>query len=269
MVINVCVAGVSGWTGSAVTRGVMNSADMALTGAIARATAGRDVGEVLKLGHTVGLDVCADIKDAINAETDVFIDYTAVETVKDHVLYAINQGVSVVIGTSGLTTIDYEEIAERALDKRVGVVGGGNFSLTATMMQHLALIAAEHIPQFEVLECAWAEKEDVPSGTARELAEKLGNIQKPIQARPIESLHGPQETRGADINGVQVHCIRTPGFTLRCEAIFGMSGERLVVSHEAGQSAEPYVTGTLLAARKAIEIKGLVRGLDELLFTQV
>ena len=40
----------------------------------------------------------------------------------------------------------------------------------------MALIAAEHIPQFEVLEYAWAEKEDVPSGTAWELTEKLGDV---------------------------------------------------------------------------------------------
>lgn len=266
MAIKVCVAGVSGWTGSAVARGVISSDDMMLTSAMARTTKGRDVGEVLGLDQTTGIRVCDNIRDALNSDVDVFIDYTKTEAVKAHVLYAIEQGIAVVIGTSGLTAEDYDEIAQRAQEKGVGVIGGGNFSLTATMMQHLALIAAEHIPQFEVLECAWAEKEDVPSGTARELAEKLGDVQKPIQARPIDSLHGPHEARGADINGVQVHCIRTPGFTLRCEAIFGMKGERLVVTHEAGQSAEPYVSGTLLAVRKAVAIKGLVRGLDELLF---
>ncbi len=266
MVIKVCVAGVSGWTGSEVARGVIASKDMVLSSAMARTTRGRDVGNVLGFDQAIGIEINDNIRDALNADTDVFIDYTKTEVVKDHVLYAIEQGIAVVIGTSGLTADDYDEIAERAQERGVGVVGGGNFSLTATMMQHLALIAAEHIPQFEVLECAWAEKEDVPSGTARELAEKLGDVQKPNQVRPINSLHGPHEARGADINGVQVHCVRIPGFTLRCEAIFGMKGERLVISHEAGQSAEPYVSGTLLAARKAVTFKGLVRGLDELLF---
>jgi len=60
--------------------------------------------------------------------------------------------------------------------------------------------------------------------------------------------------------------VRLPGFTLRCEAIFGMSGERLVISHEAGQSAAPYVAGTLLAAQKVVNLRGLVRGLEGLLF---
>ena len=98
------------------------------------------------------------------------------------------------------------------------------------------------------------------------MAEKLGELQKPKQARPIESLHGPAESRGANINGVQVHSLRLPGYKLRCEATFGMDGERLSIAHEAGQSAEPYVSGTLLAAKRAVEVKGLVRGLDGLLF---
>ena len=266
MGVRVCVAGVTGWTGLEITRGIIASEDMTLTAAVSRTAEGRDVANVLGLEEPTGIEICATVQDALHADVDVLIDYTSTEAVKDHVLYAIEQGVAVVVGTSGLSAADYDEIDQRAQEKGVGVVGGGNFSLTATMMQHLALIAAEHIPQFEVLECAWAEKEDVPSGTARELAEKLGDVQKPIQARPVSTLYGPKETRGAEINAGQVHCIRSPGFTLRCEAIFGMKGERLAITREAGQSAEPYVSGTLLAARKAVTVKGLVRGLDELLY---
>jgi len=266
MSLRVCVAGVSGWTGSEVARGVISSDDMTLTGAVARATEGRDVGDVLGLDHPVDVEVKAGVGDALDAGADVLIDYTTTGSVMNHVQCALERGIAVVIGTSGLTADDYDEIAMQAEKYQVGVIGGGNFSLTATMMQHLALIAAEHIPQFEVLEHAWAEKEDVPSGTARELAEKLGDVQTPIQSRPVGTLIGPQEARGANINGVQVHCVRTPGFVLSCEAIFGMKGERLVIAHEAGQSAEPYVAGTLMAARKVIDTTGLMRGLGALLF---
>lgn len=266
MPIKVCVAGVTGWTGSAVTRGIIDSDDFTLSGAVARASAGQDVGDALGLGHKTGVIIRNDLAQALDG-ADVFIDYTTAAAVKSNVLTAIERKVAVVVGTSGLGSADYDDIARKATALDVGVIGGGNFSLTATLMQHLALIAAEHVPQFEVLDFAWAEKEDVPSGTARELAEKLGDIRQPVLARSIDSLHGPQETRGANINGVQVHSLRMPGFTLRCEAVFGMAGERLVVSHEAGQSAEPYVSGTLLAAKRAIGLTGLVRGLDGLLFS--
>ena len=257
MSIRVCVAGATGWTGSAVTNGILRDDTFALVGAVARSSAGQDSG---------GVTICATVAEALQTPTDVFIDYSGAGPVKEHVLYAIERGVNVVVGSSGMTAADYDDIARKALEKGVGVIGGGNFSVSATLMQHLALIAARHIPQFEVLDFCWAEKEDVPSGTARELAEKLGDVQKPKHARAIEDLHGPAEARGADINGVQVHSVRLPGYKLRCEAVFGMGGERLKVVHEAGQSAEPYVSGTLLAAKKVVEIKGLVRGLDGLLF---
>jgi 4-hydroxy-tetrahydrodipicolinate reductase len=48
--------------------------------------------------------------------------------------------------------------------------------------------------------------------------------------------------------------------------LFGVPGERLSIRHDAGTSAEPYVGGTLLAARRVVALKGLVRGLDNLLF---
>jgi len=265
MTIRVCVAGATGWTGSAVVRAVLADTDFRLTGAVARTAAGRDIGEVLGVAPA-GVDVSATLVDALETETDVLIDYTSAAAVKDHVIYAIDQGIAVVVGTSGLTAADYDDIAGHAEDRGIGVVGGGNFSLTATLMQHLALIAAEHVGQFEIIDHAWAEKEDVPSGTARELAEKLGDVRRPAQARAIDSLHGPKETRGAEINGVRVHSVRLDGYTLRCEAAFGMPGERLSIVHEAGQSAEPYVSGTLLAAKKAVTVKGLVRGLDGVLF---
>jgi len=266
MTLRVCVAGVSGWTGAAVTRGVLAAPDLDLTAAVSRNSAGKDVGEVLGEISPVGVSIVPDVRQALQQGVDVLIDYTSTAAVKAHVLHAIEQGVAVVIGTSGMTVDDFAEIEDAAERCNVGIVGGGNFSVTAAMMQHLALIAAHHIPHFEVLEYAWAEKEDVPSGTARELAENLGSVQVPRQIRPVDELIGPRDARGAAINGVQVHCIRMPGYTLRCEAIFGMAGERLTVSHEAGQSADPYVAGTLLAARPAVQIRGLVRGLDKLLF---
>lgn len=264
MPVNICVAGATGWTGACVARAVLAADDLALAAAVARGEAGRDIGEVLGQAPA-GVAVVATVCEALNTAADVFIDYTAAGVAKDHALLAIDAGLAVVMGTSGLSAADYDDLDHAARERGVGVVSG-NFSLTAALMQHLALIAARHIPNFEVLDHAWADKEDVPSGTARELAERLGDVRQPVLGRSIDSLHGPRETRGAAVNGVRVHSVRLPGYTLRCEAIFGQQGERLTIAHEAGQSAEPYVFGTLLAARRVGEVTGVVRGLDSLLF---
>ena len=146
------------------------------------------------------------------------------------------------------------------------MVAAGNFSLTAALLKHFALIAAKYLPSREVIDYAHAGKSDAPSGTARELAETLGEVGPAELAVPVERTHGNPEARGASVGGTQVHSVRLPGFVLAVEALFGLPHERLTIRHDAGKSAAPYVNGTLLAVRKVVGLTGLVRGLDRLLF---
>ena len=170
-----------------------------------------------------------------------------------------------VIGTSGLTADDFAEIDAAARARPVGVVSSGNFSLTAAMASAAALLAARHLPQWEVIDYASATKPDVPSGTARELAERLGEVRAPELGRPLDEIHGPVEARGATVAGTQVHSVRVPSFVVSTEVVFGLPDERLTIRHDAGGSPAPYVAGTLIAARRAPELAGLTRGLDSLL----
>jgi 4-hydroxy-tetrahydrodipicolinate reductase len=147
----------------------------------------------------------------------------------------------------------------------VGVVASGNFSVTAAMCQAAALLAARHLPQWEIIDYASSAKPDVPSGTARELAERLAEVREPELGVPIEDLHGPQEARGATIDGTQVHSVRLPSFVVSTEVVFAAPDERLSIRHDAGGTPEPYVEGTLLAVRRVPELVGLTRGLDTLL----
>jgi 4-hydroxy-tetrahydrodipicolinate reductase len=263
--IHVCVAGVTGWTGSAVTRRILASHEFQLSGAIARRQAGQDVGTVLGIAPA-GIPIAATLKEALRTPTDVLIDYTAPDSVKTRTLQALEHGVRVVIGTSGLTAADYAEIEATALARQLGVIAAGNFSITAALAKHCALLAARYLPSREIIDYAHAAKPDAPSGTARELAEALSAVAANQLALPVDRTHGPKEARGADVAGTQVHSVRLPGYVLAFETQFGLPDERLTIRHDAGGSAEPYVSGTLLAAQRGMEITGLVRGLDRLLF---
>jgi 4-hydroxy-tetrahydrodipicolinate reductase len=259
----VCIAGATGWTGRALVQGVLDAPDLRLAGAVARTAAGRDLGEALGR-EPLGVAVRDRVADALDG-VDVLIDFTSVEVAKANALAAIAAGVAVVIGTSGLTADDFAEIDAAARERGVGVVAAGNFSLTAAMCSAGALLAARHLPRWEVIDYASAGKPDVPSGTARELAERLGAVRPPEPAYPIAQLHGPQEARGATVGGTQVHSVRLPGFVVSTEVVFGLPDERLTIRHDAGGTPEPYVAGTLVAARRAPELVGLTRGLDTLL----
>ncbi len=263
MPVSVCIAGATGWTGRALVRGVLEAPDLVLRSAVSRSAAGRDLGAALE-GDPLGVPVHATVAEAI-AGVDVLVDYTSATAVKGHALAAIEAGAAVVIGTSGLTAADFAELDAAARRRSVGVVAAGNFSLTAAMCQAAALLAARHLPQWEVIDYASATKPDVPSGTARELAERLGAVRRPALGHPIEALHGPQEARGASVAGTQVHSVRLPGFVVSTEVVFGLPDERLTIRHDAAGTPEPYVAGTLLAVRRAPGLVGLTRGLDALL----
>jgi 4-hydroxy-tetrahydrodipicolinate reductase len=253
--LGVCIAGATGWAGRALVAGVLDAPDLVLRSAVSRSAAGGELGGVPVYG-TVGAAL-----DGV----DVLVDYTSVEAVKGNALAAIEAAVAVVIGTSGLTAADFDDIDAAARGRSVGVVASGNFSLTAAMCQAAALLAARHLPQWEVIDYASATKPDVPSGTARELAERLGQVGAPELGHPLEDLHGPQEARGADVDGTRVHSVRLPGFVVSTEVVFGLPDERLTIRHDAGGTPEPYVAGTLMAVRRAPGLVGLTRGLDTLL----
>jgi 4-hydroxy-tetrahydrodipicolinate reductase len=253
--INVCIAGATGWTGRALVRAVSDAPDLELRSAVSRSAAGQEL---------AGAPVHGSVAEALDG-VDVLVDYTDVGVVKANAMAAIEAGVGVVIGTSGLTAEDFAQIDAAARDHSVGVIASGNFSLTAAMCQAAALLAARHLPSWEVIDYASAAKPDVPSGTARELAERLGEVRRPEIGFPIEDLHGPQEARGATVDGTQIHSLRLPSFVVSTEVVFGMPDERLSIRHDAGGTPEPYVAGTLLAVRRVQGQVGLVRGLDALL----
>ena len=208
------------------------------------------------------------LAEALRAPSDVVVDYTKPDVVKGNVLAALASGRHVVVGTSGLSAEDYAEIDAAARKAGRGVIAAGNFSVTATLLKRFALEAARYVPDFEIIDYASARKPDTPSGTARELAETLAEIDRRPTAKPVAELVGLRETRGAAIGQgtpVQVHSLRLPSYVIACEAIFGAPDERLTIRHDAGASAAPYVAGTLLAVRKVGEEAGLRRGLDALL----
>jgi 4-hydroxy-tetrahydrodipicolinate reductase len=250
--LQICVAGATGWTGGAVAEAVAAVDDLELRSGVSRSAAGSEL-------H--GAPMYATVEEALDG-VDVLIDFTSHDVAKANALTAIERGVAVVIGTSGLTAADFDEIDAAARDRGVGVISAGNFSLTAAMAKASALLAARFLPSWEIIDYASAGKADAPSGTARELADQLGEA---ARERSLADTHGAVEARGADIGGTQVHSLRLPSFTVSTEIVFGAPDERLSIRHDAGSSAAPYVAGTLLAARAAPARTGLTRGLDTLL----
>lgn len=261
---NVCFAGVTGWTAPPILAAIDAADDLSLTGGVSRSAAGHSLADAV--GHGDG-QVYSSVAEAVaGGQIDVVVDYTSAAVVKTNVMDAVDAGVHVVVGSSGMTAADYAEVDRQARDRGVGVFAAGNFSIMAAVLRRSAALAVEHIGHWEVFDFASDTKPDVPSGTARELAETLADVRRPELGVPIEDLQGPAEARGADIAGTRVHSVRLPSYVVGAEIVFAQAGERLSMKFDPGTSPDLYATGTLLAIRRVGEVVGVRRGLDALLF---
>ena len=245
--IRVCIAGVTGWMGRAVAEAVDAAPDLELVAGVSRSARFTSV---------------ADALDA--APADVLVEYTNASIAKCNALAAVDRRVHVVMGPSGLSDPDYEEIDRRARDRGVAVVSG-NFTVTAGLLLRLAAEAARHLPAWEVIDYATAAKVESPSGTARDVAERLNGVRAPALGVPLAQTRGALEARGATVAGSQIHSLRLPSFTISTEVVFASDGERLSIRHDSSEKPAPYVAGTLLAIRSLQGQVGLIRGLDRLL----
>jgi len=262
--LKICVAGATGWAGSELSRGIFNAVDMELVAAISRRYAGKTLDKAIGI---VGLTtpIFRTVEDALKTSPDVFVEYTKPDVAKFHGLSALQSGAHVVIGTSGLSSEDYDEINGVAQEVNRGVLAVGNFALTVVLLQKFAEMAAKYIPNWEIIDYAHSDKKDAPSGTARELANRLSKVQEAKLDVPLGEIDGLKESRGARLQGTQVHSIRLPGYVISIDAIFGMPGQKLILRHESGSSAEPYVDGVLLAIREVGKLVGVHRGLDSVM----
>lgn len=254
MTLSVCVAGATGWTGRAVAEAILEADDLELRSAVSRSAAGDDLGKAWS-GEPNGVPVFERVSEALDG-IQVVLDYTSHQAVRGNTLAAIERGVSVVIGSSGLSADDFFDIDAAARNAGVGVVAAGNFSLTAAMAQAAALLVARHLPNREIIDYASAGKRDAPSGTARELAERLAAVNATAMQVRIDQTGGIAEARGATVSGTQVHSVRLPGFEVSTEVVFALPDERLSIRHDAGATPTPYVGGTLLAIRAAVDAPG-------------
>src|SRR5215475_8854718 len=196
--IDVCFAGITGWTAPPIVAAIGAAEDLALTCGVSRSAAGQELTAVA--GGDVTGAIYATVGEAVtSAQVDVLVDYTSAAAVRDNAWTAVGAGVNVVIGSSGLTADDYAELDRLARDRGVGVIAAGNFSIMAAVLRRAATMAARHLSHWEIIDYASDTKPDVPSGTARDLAETLAQVREPARALPLAELEGPVEARGAEI----------------------------------------------------------------------
>jgi 4-hydroxy-tetrahydrodipicolinate reductase len=250
--------------GREVVRAVLGDADTELVGAVDVTEVGRDAGE-LAGKERAGVVVQSDLAAALAAvKPEVIVDFTRAEAAHTNALTALSAGVSPVVGTTGMTPAQIQEIGAAAEKAGVGAVVAPNFAIGAVLMMQFAALAARHMPDVEIIELHHAGKVDAPSGTAIKTAEMI------VAAREGRGTPRPSEeikvagARGGDFDGIRIHSVRLPGYVAHQEVILGGLGQTLTIRHDSTDRTS-FMPGVLLAVKAVRSRKGLVYGLEHLL----
>ena len=262
--IRVGVVGGYGRMGREVCRAVAEDPECVLVAAVDVNGCGESVGALI--GHSDLKITISDELDALtDAEVDVAVDFTHPDAVMDDVRWCVRHAVHLVVGTTGLSSADLDEI--RALIEEEGsesnVFVAPNFALGAVLMMRFAAAASKWLPAVEIIELHHDGKADAPSGTALKTAEEIAKARdEGPQASPSKEV--VPGVRGGEVAGIHVHSVRLPGLVAHQEVILGGPGQSLTIRHDSYDRAS-FMPGVLLAIKNITKHPGLTYGLENLL----
>ena len=205
--------------------------------------------------------------DTSDAGAQVLVDFTTPDVVMDNLHWAVEQGISVVVGTTGFTDERLGQLRGwLAAKPGVGVLIAPNFGIGAVLMMQFAARAARYFESAEVIERHHPRKLDAPSGTATHTARLIAaaRAEAGLGAMPDATKEEVDGARGADIDGVRVHAVRSAGLVAHQEVVFGTEGETLTIRHDSLDRVS-FMPGVLLAVRAVRQRPGLTIGIDSLL----
>jgi 4-hydroxy-tetrahydrodipicolinate reductase len=259
-VIRVAVSGAGGRMGREVVNAVLEAdSDFTLVGAADPAFAGNSISEA------VGLDCPIVIEKSLRAvldsvKADVVVVFSIPSAAMDDIRISMAAGAVPVVGTTGITQENLEEIRDLSKKHGVGAIIAPNFAIGAVLMMKVAAEVARYLPAVEIIELHHDRKLDAPSGTAIKTAEMIAAGRG--DCRPASGDNPP--ARGGEFSGVRIHSVRLPGLVAHQEVIFGGLGQTLTIRHDS-VDRKSFMPGVLMALRKTRGLTDVVYGLENII----
>ena len=255
MSIRVIIAGFKGKMGQAACQMVLADPALDLVAVI-------DPSD--KVDSWQGVPVYNDKETLIGISADVWVDFTTPAVAYENTRFALEHGFAPVVGTTGFTSQEIEELKELSRSKGLGGLIAPNFALGAVLLMQFAAQAAKYFPNVEIIELHHDKKKDAPSGTAIKTAELMAQVRESIQQGASDEEELIAGARGANFDGMRIHSVRLPGLVAHQEVIFGNQGEGLTLRHDSYDRSS-FMTGVNLGIKEVVKRHELVYGLEHLL----
>jgi 4-hydroxy-tetrahydrodipicolinate reductase len=254
-VLRVGVFGAGGRMGTTVCRAVAEDPDLELVAAVDPHHAGAEVCGAVVSGTAEALE---------DAGAQVAIDFTVAVAARENLRWCAEHGVHAVVGTTGLTDEDLDEVRSRFRGGHANVVVAPNFAIGAVLMMRFAELAAPWFETAEVIELHHDGKKDAPSGTAMLTMARMAAASEEWGADPTTNTVVPGARGGEGPAGIRVHSVRLKGLVAHQEVLLGTTGESLVLRHDSYDRSS-FMPGVLMAVKAVPTRAGLTLGLDALL----
>lgn len=248
--IKVAVCGALGKMGQEVVQAVMDCPETELAAKIDIASS--------EMYHS--------IDDAHRVEDiDVLVDFTQPKSIFDNAKYCLNNGIKMVIGTTGLKDEEIEYLKKLSEEKNTGCLIAPNFSTGAVLMMMFAKQAAKYFDNAEIIELHHNQKKDAPSGTAIKTAQMMSEVNADFTKNNCPETETIEGARGGNsYSNIHIHSVRMPGYIASQEVIFGSSGQIMTIRHDS-MDRKCYMQGVLLAVKHVAENNDFVYGLDNIM----
>jgi len=261
--MRVGVFGAGGRVGGEVCRAVAADPELELVAAVDPHHAGLDVHQVTR-AEAPGLQVAGDPEAMAHSSAEVAVDFTDRAAALGNIRWCSEHGVHSVVGTTGFTEKDYDEIRALVSDGAGHCFIAPNFAIGAVLMMRFAELAAPYFETAEVIELHHDAKVDAPSGTAVLTAQRMAGASEvwgtdPTRTEVVEGARG-----GAGPAGIRIHSVRLRGLVAHQEVLLGTTGQSLTIRHDSYDRTS-YMPGVLLAVKSVADRPGLTIGLDALL----
>ena len=255
MSIKVIIAGFKGKMGKAAYKMVTEDPELELVGLLDPFTDEKEV---------VGVPVFNTKEELAGLQADVWIDFTTPKVAYENTRFALENGFAPVVGTTGFTPEEIEELTQLSRQKNLGGLIAPNFALGAVLLMQFAAQAAKYFPDVEIIELHHDNKKDAPSGTAIKTAELISQVRTSKQQGAADEEESLAGARGAAFDGMRIHSVRLPGLVAHQEVIFGSQGEGLTLRHDSYDRVS-FMTGVNLGIKEVVKRSELVYGLEHLL----
>lgn len=203
-------------------------------------------------------------EELIGFDADVWVDFTTPKFAYENTRFALENGFAPVVGTTGFTPEQIEELTELSAKKKLGGLIAPNFAIGAILLMQFAAQAAKYFPHLEIIELHHDKKKDAPSGTAVKTAELISQVRTSLHQGAVDEEELMAGARGAEFDGFRIHSVRLPGLVAHQEVIFGAQGEGLTIRHDSYDRVS-FMSGVNLGIKEVVKREKLVYGLEHLL----